>query len=383
MRSPAQHFIPTKKLKENKMKSTLILLGLLAVARLSSAQKTIVSQEEMQAIYQEVKTPHKYGLVLTPDKKTDLMDCPSIYKDGKTWYMTYIVFDGQGYETWLAESSDLLTWKILGKQMSKQDDGKWDAKQRAGYNALIDTQWGGSYKLHRFNRKYWMSYFGGSTAGYEPEPLSIGMAFNTKKPTKPMEWQRLNEPVLGDTDTDVRWWENRHKLFKSYVIEDTERNTGHRFIMYYNAVGDSLANNKPTRWYERIGMAVSDDMINWSRYGKDPVVHHPVGITGDPMIQKINDTWVMFYFGAFWKDRNGAFNRFAASKDLIHWTDWEGENLVESSESFDKQYAHKSFVLKHESTVYHYYCAVDSAGNRGIALATSKDLGKSKLQFKN
>lgn len=363
------------------MKNSLLTICLLCAATMLFAQQGSVSQTEMEHLYEEVKTPFKYGLVLTPGKKTDLMDCPSIYKVGKKWYMTYIVFDGEGYETWLAESNNLLDWKTLGKQMSKEAAGKWDAKQRAGYNALIDTKWGGSYKLHTFNGNYWMSYFGGSTAGYEPEPLSIGMAFTTQKPTRPMEWQRLEEPVLGNTDADVRWWENRDKLFKSYVIEDPKRNTGHRFIMYYNAVGDSLVNNKPTRWYERIGMAVSDDMLTWKRYLTDPVVHHPVGITGDPMIQKINDTWVMFYFGAFWEDRTGAFNRFAASKDLIHWTDWQGESLITSSEDFDQQYAHKSFVIKHKGTVYHYYCAVDKAGNRGIALATSKDVGKSTLHF--
>lgn len=363
------------------MKNTVLTIWLFFAAGVLFAQTATVSPSEMEQLYAEVKTPFKYGLVLTPGKKTDLMDCPSIYKIGKKWYMTYIVFDGEGYETWLAESKDLLRWKALGKQMSKEGDGKWDAKQRAGYNALIDTQWGGSYKLHTFDGKYWMSYFGGSTAGYEPEPLSIGMAFTEQKPTRPMEWHRLDNPVLGDKDADIRWWENRHKLFKSYVIEDPKRNTGHRFIMYYNAVGDSLKNNKPTRWYERIGMAVSDDLLTWKRYLKDPVVHHPVGITGDPMIQRINDTWVMFYFGAFWKDRSGGFNRFAASKDLIHWTDWEGDNLIESSEAFDQQYAHKSFVIKHRGTVYHYYCAVDKDGNRGIALATSKDLGKSKLHF--
>jgi len=367
-------------MKRKMKKITLFCCQLLGVLVLY-AQSDTVSSAEMERLYQEVKTPYKYGLVLTPDKKGDLMDCPTIYRQGKKWFMTYIVFDGVGYETWLAESTDLLHWKTLGKQMSKLDDGRWDSKQRAGYNALVDTKWGGSYKLHTFNGKYWMSYFGGSTAGYEPEPLAIGMAYTTQKPVQPMEWTRLEQPVLRSEDADVRWWENRHKLFKSYVVEDSRRHTGHRFIMYYNAVGDSLPDNKPTRWYERIGMAVSDDLTTWKRYGQDPVVHHPVGITGDPMIQRINDTWVMFYFGAFWKDRKGAFNRFAASKDLIHWTDWSGDNLIESSADFDNQYAHKPFVLKHKGIVYHFYCAVDKDGNRGIAVATSKNLGTSKLRF--
>jgi len=99
------------------------------------------------------------------------------------------------------------------------------------------------------------------------------------------------------------------------------------------------------------------------------------------MVRRINGTWVMFYFGAFWKDRKGAFNRFAASKDLVHWTDWQGDNLIESSEDFDRTYAHKPFVLKHRGTVYHFYCAVDADGNRGIALATSKGMGTSALRF--
>lgn len=363
------------------LKRILILLFFGLPGWTSRAQAQRISSAEMTKIYQEVKTPYKYGLVLVPQHKGELMDCPTLYKAGKYWYMTYIVFDGSGYETWLAQSSDLLNWKTLGKQLSVASDGSWDAKQRAGYNALVDTKWAGKYKLNTYAGKYWMSYFGGSTAGYEPEPLSIGIAYTGMKPIKPVQWQQLTNPVLNSTDPDVSWWENRHKLFKSYVIEDPDKNTGHRFVMYYNAVGDSLANNKATRWYERIGMAVSDDMKTWKRFQKDPVVHHPMGITGDPMIQRIHDTWVMFYFGAFWKDRKGAFNRFAASKDLIHWTDWEGANLIESSESFDQQYAHKSFVLKTEGIVYHFYCAVDSKGNRGIALATSKDLGRSNLHF--
>ncbi|MBE8721602.1 glycoside hydrolase family 130 protein [Sphingobacterium pedocola] len=359
-----------------------ILLAILFCQPLWAQNKEVkVSTAEMQKLYDEVKTPYKYGLVVVPTSKKHLMDCPSVYKIGNTWYMTYIIFDGVGYETYLAESADLLNWKTLGKQLTAGKGDEWDAKQKAGYNALIDTKWEGSYKLKKYQGKYWMSYFGGSSEGYEPEPLSIGIAHTKKAPKMPFEWDRIDKPVLSSEDADIRWWENRHKLFKSYVIEDPQRNTGHRFIMYYNAVGDSLENNKPTRWYERIGMAVSDDMVTWKRYLQDPVVHHPVGITGDPMIQRISNTWVMFYFGAFWKDRQGAFNRFAASKDLIHWTDWDGEDLINSTELYDAQYAHKSFVIKHKGIVYHYYCAVDKDGNRGIALATSKDIGKSTLNF--
>jgi hypothetical protein len=33
--------------------------------------------------------------------------------------------------------------------------------------------------------------------------------------------------------------------------------------------------------------------------------------------------------------------------------------------------------------VYHFYCAVNKKEQRGIAVATSRDLGKSKVRFVN
>lgn len=340
-----------------------------------------IAQSEMEKIYQEIKTPYKYGLVLVPSNNDQKMDCPTIFKKGGKWYMSYVIFNGRGYETWLAKSKDLLHWENLGKQLSFSKAGDWDENQKAGYNALIDTKWGGSYKQNQYDGKYWMSYFGGKETGYEVEPLSISMAYTKQEPTVAHEWERLQKPVLTAKDTDVRWWENRNKLFKSIVIADKKKLTGHPFVMYYNAVGDSLANNKKTRWYERIGMAVSDDMVNWKRFQNNPVVHHPVGITGDAVLQQMGDYWVMFYFGAFWQDRQGAFNRFAVSKDLVNWTDWTGDNLIQSSEDYDALYAHKSYVVKHKGVVYHFYCAVNKQDQRGIAVATSKDLGKSELKF--
>ena len=65
----------------------------------------------MQKVYEEVKTPFKYGLVVTPENETKKIDCPSVFRKGSNWYMTYIQFDGRGYETWIAKSKDLLEWK--------------------------------------------------------------------------------------------------------------------------------------------------------------------------------------------------------------------------------------------------------------------------------
>jgi len=106
-------------------------------------------------------------------------------------------------------------------------------------------------------------------------------------------------------------------------------------------------------------MAVSHDMIHWKRYLDTPIMQHPVGITGDAVLQKRGNLWVMFYYGAFWEGRKDAFNRFACSYDLVNWTDWKGDDLIHSSEPIDDRYAHKSFVVKHEGIVYHFYCATN------------------------
>ncbi len=363
----------TKVFTENTKKIFVLSVWLLLCALCGKTQKKEVPQEIMQRVYEEVKTPYKYGMVVSPADSTKKIDCPSVFRKGNSWYMTYIQFDGRGYETWLAKSKDLLEWKTLGRILSFSDTTDWDNNQKAGYIALQDTKWGGSYKLKKYQSKYWLSFIGGKDRGYEAGPLAIGMAYTKKNPAKPHEWQRLQQPVLSSTDKDVRWWENR-KLFKSSIIRDENKTLGSEFIMYYNANGDSSGNKPKWRWFERIGMAVSDDMVNWKRYHADPVMEHGIGITGDAVIQRINDVWVMFYFGAFWEKRkNETFNRFACSYDLVNWTDWNGDDLVKSTEPYDAKYAHKSFVVKWKGVVYHFYCAVDKKDTRGIAVATSKD----------
>jgi predicted GH43/DUF377 family glycosyl hydrolase len=352
----------------------------LAIQCFAQKGPAAVPQAVMEQVYHEVKTPYKYGLVVVPQHDSLKIDCPTVFRKANDWYMTYIQFDGRGYQTWLAKSKDLLNWTTVGLSLPfSNDTTTWDAHQRAAYPSLVNTEWGGKYKLQSYGGKYWMSYFGGKEKGYEAGLLSIGMAYTEADPTT-HSFRRLEKPILSALDKDVRWWENK-KLFKSTVIRDKKKLTGYPFVMYYNANGDTAIDNKKTRWFERIGMAVSDDMVDWKRFLKEPVVHHPVGITGDPILQKIGDVWVMFYFGAFWQDRKGAFNRFACSYDLVNWTDWTGENLIESSEPFDELYAHKSCVIKHKGVVYHFYNAVNKKEQRGIAVATSKDLGKSKVNF--
>jgi len=325
-----------------------------------------MTSEKMHEIYNEIKTDFKYGIILK-DTTEKMLDCPNVFRHGEKWYLVYIIFDGKGYETALAESADLLHWKPLGKIL-EYTEGTWDANQAAGGIALHDYQWGGSYQLEKFQGKYWLSYLGGALTGYETEPLSIGLAWTTQ-PDQPVAWQRVPEnPILTSDDPTARDFE-RKTLYKSHIIWDEEQRLGDPFIMFYNA-------KQKGEWVERIGMAVSSDLIHWKRHLDGPVIDNRIGISGDPQITQIGDVWVMFYFGHKW--RPDAFDTFACSYDLEHWTKWDGPNLIQPSEPWDQTFAHKPWVMQYNGVVYHFYCAVGDQG-RTIALATSKDFGKSEF----
>ena len=295
----------------------------------------------MDSVYEQIRTPFKYGVVLQHPDTGKMVDSPTVFRAGERWYMSYIVFDGQGYETWLAASDDLLNWKTQGKLLQFTEN-TWDANQKAGYMALVDIEWGGSYEVEQYEGRYWMSYLGGASEGYEKGILGVGMATGTAL-SEAAIWDRHPDPVLLPGDEDARWFE-RSKIYKSSVIHDRRQLTGYPYLLYYNAKGD-------TAGYESIGLAVSEDMIHWKRWGDAPLITRGEGICGDAQIVRMGDLYVMFYFGAFWKP--GAFERFACSYDLVHWTDWEGPDLIAPSENYDRTYAHKPWVIKWKGVVYH------------------------------
>ncbi len=346
-----------------------------------------VSQETMAEIYEEAKTPYKYGMVVAPETNNYKIDCPTVFQENGKWYMTYVIYngrsgqDGRGYETWIAESENLLEWKTLGRVLSYRD-GAWDANQRGGFPSLIDMEWGGSYALQRYKNCSWMTYIGGEGTGYEAvnAPLFVGLAWTKDSPATSHEWEALDKPILSIHDKEVQWWESLTQ-YKSMVYWDKSKTLGAPFVMYYNAGG---VNPETGVKGERIGIALSKDMKKWKRYEGNPVFTHEAQgtITGDAQIQKIGDVYVMFYFSAYNPSRQyKAFNTFACSYDMITWDDWEGDDLIYPTKDYDELFAHKSFVVKHDGVVYHFYCAVNNGDQRGIALATSKPMGRSAVRF--
>jgi predicted GH43/DUF377 family glycosyl hydrolase len=349
----------------------LFALAILFLPKAAPGAGDSISHEQLQTIYDEVKTPFKYGIVIEPPPGKKI-DCPNVFRQGDHWYMIYVQLenDPQGYTTQLAQSDDLLHWKACGTVLTRGLTNSWDHANAAGGIALFDTRWGGSNALLTYEGRYWMTYIGGDKFGYEKTPLSIGLA-SSMDASRVEPWQKLPMPILKPSDPDARSLETE-TLYKSYVFRDEARTLGAPFVMFYNA--------KPLKGSERIFTAISQDMKTWKRFGEGPAIDNspPSGathgvISGDPQIIRMNDLWVMFYFGAFWKP--GAFDTFAASHDLVHWTKWDGEHLIKASERWDTPFAHKPWLLKNDGVVYHFYCAVGGKEqHRAIALATSKDL---------
>lgn len=348
--------------------------------------QTVVSRKEMSNIYEKVRTPYKYGLVVAPEDNGHKIDCPTVFKEGDSWYMTYVCYNGsngtngRGYETWLAKSDDLLHWETLGRILVYGDEG-WDMNQRGGFPALIDFNWGGSYNIQKFKDRYWMTYIGGAGTGYEAvnAPLSIGLASTDKDVTTAHPWDTYDKPIMSYNDKNAQWWEYMTQ-YKSTVYKIDKKKFGYQFMMYYNAGGKDATHPKG----ERIGIAFSNDMKKWKRYKYNPIFAHDADgtITGDAQIVKMGNIYVMFYFSAFNPTREyNAFNTFAASYDMINWTDWQGEDLIIPSKPYDEMFAHKSYVVCHNGVVYHFYCAVNNSDQRGIALATSKPMGQSEVHF--
>ena len=323
--------------------------------------------EEMEKIYEKIKTPRKLGAVMKWDDY--YTDCPSVFKKDGTFYMYFIAInkdcDTSGYETHLAKSDDLLNWEYIGPILRRNDKDHWDSKQCGGYAGFMDIAYGGTNEVQKVNGSYYISYLAGNSDGYEPDPLYMGLA-KSDDPTALDGFMRFEEPILRPDDVDARVHETK-TLYKSFLFKDPNQITGYPYVNAYNA--------KSKEGKERLFLAVSEDGERWQRYGDRPVIDlitdDPDGIiTGDPQIVLVDDVYVMLFFR--FRAGKPAYDTFACSRDLVRWRVWDGKPLIESEFDFEDIHSHKPWFLRHEGVNYHFYCAVNSKNERFIAVAVSE-----------
>lgn len=304
-----------------------------------------------------IRTPKKHGhLVITASRRkgafdSHAVDCPfPFFYDGRFW-MAYVGWDGTGYQTGLASSDDLLTWKKEGLLLGRGPKGSVTEHNAALTCILRDNQLFGQGTLKRVDRKFVGTYHAYPEPGYEAGPAVIGLCFSDDLKS----WD-VHPPVLTP-DPSCAW--EAGGLYKSWLTESEGT-----YYLFYNA-----KNQTSGSWIEQTGLAISTDLVHWSRHPANPVLK--VGSTGefddqfasDPVVLRHEARWMMFYFGLC--SDGHARDGVAFSDDLIHWKK-SGEVLIDIGPegSIDSLHAHKPGIVGKDGTLYHFYCAAASATDR-------------------
>lgn len=297
----------------------------------------------------------------------EMVDGPNVYRHNDQWHMLYFGYDGNGYQSCLAISNDLINWRSAGRVM--------------GYGAMNEFDYGGVVlvgplydnnsvctppQLKRWQNHFWILYgCYPKQGGYELGQGGQGLAWSEDG----LAWNRYSktDPILSIKGGAS--WENK-VIYSPCLIEHDGQ-----FWNFYNAKGK---NGK-----EQIGFATSGDLIHWKRYSNNPVIKNSADgydalLAADAEIYWDTDHWVMFYFGASRNNPDGqvhAHTMAAFSRNLIHWRK-HPEPIFKAGrhpQGLDRIHAHNiSLVYNPENdTHYMFYCAVGDQG-RGIGLLTSK-----------
>jgi predicted GH43/DUF377 family glycosyl hydrolase len=303
--------------------------------------------------------------------KVRMTDCPTVFQipGDPRWHMTFIGFDGSGYQSFLATSDDLVHWTVKGLALGYGPKGRFDHG-----GAVLGAFLYQSYDLNaprvlkKHQGKFW-SLYGAypRQGGYELRPGYEGVATSDDG----LVWRAAkDEPILSVHQPDCGSWE-KDCIYQPWLVEHQGK-----YYDFYNAANGGI---------EQSGIAMSDNLLDWSRYAGNPVVRvRPGGFdaefASDPKVFRDGDHWVMLYFGV---GRGGAHIMAAFSRDLMHWTSRE-EPLYRAGGhplGLDEQHAHKISIVRDPKTdgYYMFYDAVGKKG-RGIGLLTSKPLPNGQSQ---
>lgn len=334
-----------------------------------------VHAHKIMTTLETIRTPNKHGrLVIAPSYKKDAfdshgVDCPFPFFHNDKYWMTYIGWDGTGYQTGLASSDDLLNWKKERLLLGRGPKGSATEYNIALTNILRDNELFGPGTLKRVHGRFVGTYHAYPQPGYEVGPAAIGLCYSDDL----QSWD-VCPPVLFPEPSCA--WE-AGGLYKSWLLE----NDGVHY-MFYNA-----KNNTEGAWVEQTGFVTSRDLLHWERFSGNPVLR--LGAKGDfddifasdPCVFRHAGRWIMFYFGLC--SDGHARNGVAMSDDLKHWQK-ANERLIDvgPAGSIDCRHAHKPGMISRGKKLYHFYCACAPAGDqqlgeinhdevRGISVATN------------
>ena len=213
-----------------------------------------------------VATPLREGrLVIRPSFvegafDSHAVDCPFVFSVEGRQGMTYVGWDGIGYQTALAWN-DGGDW-TPGEVVFTRDPSDPLRQYNAALTSIVrDNDLASAGELRRIDGWYYGTFHAYPGAGYETGPASVGFARSRDLSS----WERVGG-VLSPEDGGA--WE-RGGLYKSWLMEHDGL-----FYVFYNAkdVDDYGSVVVPPPWIEQTGLAVSRDLVTWERHSGNPVL---------------------------------------------------------------------------------------------------------------
>jgi len=314
-----------------------------------------------------LRTPYKLNrLVLggskvpgTFDEKA--VDCPFVFSHDGRFHLTYVGFDGIGYQTGIAVSDDLIRWERQGVMLARDPSDPVTRYNVAAASILRETELYSPGRLIKVGGRYVCAWHAYPSAGYEQGAAVIGLAFSTDLKT----WHR-GPPILRPEE-GAEW--ERGGLYKPYLVKH-----GDTFYLYYNA------KTAEKSWHEQTGVATSRDLVTWRRHAGNPLIGNgaqgapDARFASDPFVVTHRGLWAMYYFGLGTDGK--ARELVATGPGPLHF-DKTHEVLIDVGPkgSIDDDYAHKPALVQHKGDLYHFYCAVGGPYPneiRGISVARSR-----------
>jgi len=344
---------------------------------MAAAGTSLLCRERLLAEYSQDQiapfcTPYKYGqlvLAASSDPQAfdgNAVDDPFVFLHDGAFHMFYIGFDGTGYQTGLARSSDLLHWERVAC-VARRDPKSRYTRYNIALSCLLRedglTSKGTLKKVHGRYLGAWHAY---PNPGYEEGAAVIGLAWSNDL----LHWE-LTDPILFPADGAP--WEHGG-LYRPNLIE-----TDGLFFLYYNAKTDPKPKAQGGAWHEQTGVATSHDLKHWKRYEGNPILRNGGDQSWDsrfasnPFVVRHSNLWGMYYYGL--DDKGKARDLLALGRDSYRFSK-VNEIIIDLGPpgSVDETYAHKPCVIFHEGALYHFYCAVSGKWpheTRGISVARS------------
>lgn len=163
-----------------------------------------------EAEVRDYLAPYKLGRpILAPSGEPGAFDRLAVdharlFRHKGRIYMMYIGFDGVGYQTALASTTDMLHWTKHGVVFARgQSKNGWDMNGRAISCFLQENDLYGSRELIKKDGKYWLLYHAYPGKGYEAGGAANGLAWTTDENL--LDWHCLDKPVFQKSPDAESW----------------------------------------------------------------------------------------------------------------------------------------------------------------------------------